>query len=253
MKRLAIANWKMNPDSLARGEKLFRDLKSKAKSSAKVETVVCPPFPFLSTFAKKKGSVSLGAQDLFWEREGAYTGEVSGAMLKSTGVKFVIIGHSERRIHLGETDTIVNKKVLAALAANLRPIICVGENERDHDGRYLRFIKSEVQAALKGVKRNSLSNISIAYEPIWAISNISHGKSAAPRDAFEMKIYIEKIIGMLYTRKIAESVKILYGGSANGENASEFLREGKVDGFLVGGASLKPNDFSRLVKACTHA
>ena len=232
MKKLLVANFKMHaPD--ARTWTGFRAPKG-------AEAVICPPFPYLDTFARKK-NFRLGAQDVFWENlrsGGAYTGEVSAAMLKDFGVEYVIIGHSERRA-FGETDGIINKKMKTALSAGLKIIFCVGESReirRKGIAAAKIFVRSELRAGLSGVKKKFLKGITIAYEPIWAIGT---GNPDTPKSAAEMADYIKKLL----------PVHILYGGSVNSGNAKRFLVQKEIDGALVGGASLDPKEFKKIVEA----
>jgi triosephosphate isomerase (TIM) len=186
----------------------------------------------------------LAAQDTFYERLGARTGEISPSMLKNMGVKYVIIGHSERRA-LGETDEVVQKKVAATLREELIAIVCVGEEKRDTHGNYLTHVEKQLRAALKGVPKAKLQNIVIAYEPVWAIGT---GNNATPEDAHEMKLFIQKILSDLYGRNALAKIRILYGGSVTKGNAEELLNKGAVDGFLVGGASLRASEFATIAK-----
>jgi triosephosphate isomerase len=242
-----IANWKMNPGSVAEARSIFRGIRDAASRAKKVQTVVCPPFPFLSelrsVYSGKK--ISFGAQDLFWEQAGSYTGEVSGSMLASLGAQYVIIGHSERR-KLGETDDVVNKKVRAGCAANLKTVLCVGESERDAHGEYLTFVRDQLRAALSNVNKADLLSIVVAYEPVWAI-----GKSAKdamqPEDVHQMVIYVRKIIAELYTPQLAYAVPVLYGGSVEPGNIESLMQEGHANGFLVGHASLVPTQFTQMI------
>ncbi len=232
MRKLLVANFKMHvPDAGA--WRSFRVSKS-------AEVVVCPPLPYLRDFGQNK-NFKLGAQDVFWENVrsgGAYTGEVSVEILKKFGVGYVILGHSERRA-LGETDEIVNKKVKTALASGLKVILCVGESkETKKKGEVAakRFISQELRADLSGVKKIFLKNITVAYEPIWAIGT---GVPDKPEDAALMSLFIKKLL----------PVKVLYGGSVNQRNAAKFLKAKELDGALVGTASLNPKEFKKIVEA----
>lgn len=228
MKKLLVANFKMNSPE-ARGWKI---------NAKKAEVVVCPAFPFLSDWDKK--GAQLGAQDVFWENVrsgGAYTGEVSAEMLKSFGVKYVIIGHSERRANLGETDEVVNKKMKTALAAGLKVILCVGESKevRKKGIKFAEnFVRQELRADFAGVKNKFLDKIAVAYEPIWAIGT---GVADTPAGAEAMAEFIKRLV----------KVKVLYGGSVNSKNAGKFLNQKGIDGALVGGASLNSNEFQKII------
>jgi triosephosphate isomerase len=247
-KRLIIGNWKMNPWKAEDARKIFDGVKKEAGKLAHVQTVVCPPFVFLSDLAKKSSGhrAVLGAQDVFSEMEGAYTGEISPLMLSDVGAKYVIIGHSERRA-LGETDEIINKKILTALKMGLMVVLCVGERDRDAGSEYFSFIKNQIETALAKVPKRSLANVVIAYEPVWAIG--AKATSAdTPADFLEITIFIRKTLSDMFDRTSAHSVPVLYGGSVNEENAESFLKEGEADGLLVGRASLDPKKFITILK-----
>lgn len=247
MKNLIVANWKMNPISKKEAEDIFEWIKKGAKG-ASAEVVVCPPFVYLSELE----GLTLGAQDCFWEEKGTYTGEVSTVMLKDLGVKYVIIGHSERRKYFEETDETVNKKLKAVLDAGLNPILCVGENaEQKEAGKTEEVIRGELEAGLAGVVDLG-ENFTVAYEPIWAISSGDPYKTKELPTAEKVgKIhsYIRSLLAEMYGQKNADKVRIIYGGSSNAGNAKDYLENAKVQGFLVGGASLRPDDFSQIVEA----
>lgn len=219
-------------------KKIAREIKTRA--------IICPPFVFLAELIVKFKKMSFGVQDLFWEEKGAYTGEISVAMAKNIGAKYVIIGHSERR-ELGETNEIINKKIKNALKNNLKVIFCIGEQERDLEGNYLYFIKNEIEEGLKGVSKKLLKNLIVAYEPIWAIGK--KGEDAdKPEDVFQMSIYIRRVLLGIAGKKLSRNIPILYGGSAEPGNAEKLLKEGGMQGFLVGHASLVPKDFNKILK-----
>lgn len=245
-KPLIVGNWKANPMTLDIAKSLFLAVRKGVRGVQSVETVVAPPFPFLQPLNKlsPSGRISLGAQEVFYETGGAYTGEVSLSMLQSVGVSQVIIGHSERRA-MGVSDAVVAKKTALVLKQGLTAIVCVGEVSRDKNGDYLGFVQTEVRDVCRAVKPTQLKNLVIAYEPIWAIGT---GKTATPHDAYEMKLFIQKVIADTLGRAAVKKVRILYGGSVKKHNAEELLREGEVDGFLVGGASLVADDFVSIVK-----
>jgi triosephosphate isomerase len=195
-----------------------------------------------------RGSASvfrIGAQNVHPESLGAFTGEVSIPMLKSLDVSHVIIGHSERR-KAGETDNEVNAKMMSVIKAGLTAIVCIGETKRDHGAQYLGYIEAQIRTACAGLSRAKLGYLVIAYEPVWAIGT---GNTATPGDVHEMKLFIEKTLTDLYGRNYAQKVRVLYGGSVNPKNAGELMRDGMVDGFLVGGASLSAKDFSDIISA----
>ena len=212
-----------------------------------VDVLVCPPEISLTTAAEviNEYDAYLGAQNVHYEDEGAFTGEVSTGMLKEVGCEFVIIGHSERREYFGETDKTVNAKVLKALSDDLKPVICVGESldQRKKDV-HKKMVKKQVQAALNGVEEKEVSNVVIAYEPIWAIGT---GETATPEQAQEMHEMIRAVIAESYNEDAADSVRILYGGSMKPHNAEELLSQPDVDGGLIGGASLKADSFTHII------
>ncbi len=229
MKPLIIANWKMNPQTLTNAKKLFNVVKKGVKNIKNVEVIICPPFIYLPTlrasaFAKGYGGLALGSQNCFWEDEGAFTGEISSFMLKNIGCKYVIVGHSERRRYFKETCVMVNKKLRAALANNLKPILCVDSI-------------NQVKRGLKGISKKEIKKIVIAYEPIFAIGT---GKACSISKAKEMNFSIRKILG--------ETATILYGGSVNPKNAKDFIEKAQFQGLLIGGASLNPKEFVKIIK-----
>lgn len=244
MSKLIVANWKMNPNTFAKAEKLVKASAAGLRDGVKV--VLCPPFVYLTGISQLlkaesyKLKISLGAQDVFWEDKGAYTGEISPAMLKNSGVKYVIVGHSERR-RLGETDEMVNKKLKAALKSGLKPILCVGEG-RDVRRRGIaaakNFVKRQLRNDLAGVKRVKSKNLIVAYEPVWAISTEKGGHVDAPEDAAEM---IQFIKSLLHTTYHIPHTNVLYGGSVTSASSASFLGRPEIDGVLVGGASIKTN------------
>ena len=250
-KTIIAGNWKMN--KTATETRAFADeLKAIMPKAKWCDVVVCVPFVNIPTALKafKDLRISVGAQNLFYEKSGAYTGEVSADMLKDLGVKYVIIGHSERRQYFGETDFTVNKKVLAALEAGLHPIICVGESlEQRELGVTKELIDLQVKTALAGVPAEKMRHVVIAYEPLWAIGT---GKTATAEQANEVNEEIRTVIRKLYGARVARSVTILYGGSMNAKNAAELLAQPDVDGGLIGGASLKPEDFNIIINAANQ-
>ncbi|PIP73378.1 MAG: triose-phosphate isomerase [Candidatus Lloydbacteria bacterium CG22_combo_CG10-13_8_21_14_all_47_15] len=246
-KKIVVANWKMNPVRGTEARKIFSLTKQHAGKTRGVQTVVCPPFVFLSELAGKVSGhrCVVGAQDAFWESEGAYTGLVSAAQVADTGAAYVILGHSERRA-AGETSKDVARKVKAALDRGLVPIVCVGESERDDAGRYLSFVETELKESLAGIARSALKNLVIAYEPIWAIGEYAV-RSATPHEFENMLLFIRKILVDAFGKKLAFSVPILYGGSVDDGNAADFLGVPGSGGLLVGRASLSPKIFSAIL------
>ena len=247
-KTIIAGNWKMNKTA-TEAKKFADDFKALLPKTKWCDVVVCVPSVDISAAVRafKDSRVAVGAQNLFYEDHGAYTGEVSAAMLCDLGVKYVIVGHSERRAMFGETDAIVNKKVHAALNAGLNPIICVGESlDQREMGVTMELIALQVKSALAGVAAENIRRCVIAYEPIWAIGT---GKTATAEQAEEVCREIRIIIRDMYGARAARGVSILYGGSMNAKNAKELLAQPDVDGGLIGGASLKPQDFATIIAA----
>jgi len=241
---IIAGNWKMNT-TVSEAMELVKAMKEKLHQIAGVEKVLCPPFISLTAVKEliKGTSIKLGAQNMYFERSGAYTGEVSPAML--TGLcEFVILGHSERRGYFGETDQLVNKKVKAALAVGLTPIVCVGESlEQNNASETVGVITRQVRAAFEGIA--SPKGTVIAYEPIWAIGT---GKSASGEQANAVIKVIRSTVAQIYGDSLAQAMRIQYGGSANNANIAEFIRQPEIDGALVGGASLKAAEFLGIVE-----
>lgn len=245
-KPIIAGNWKMNktPEEAA---ELVRELVPLV-ADAEAEVVVCPPFVCLDAVRKEAvgSNIKLGAQNVHFEKNGAYTGEISADMLLAMGVEYVIIGHSERRQYFGETDCTVNKRAKAALAAGLKPIICVGESlEEREKGVTNELVGMQTKLALQGIPAEEVDKVVIAYEPIWAIGT---GKTATAAEANETIGAIRKAIAQVYGEEVASKVRIQYGGSMNPKNASELMAQSEIDGGLIGGASLKAEDFSKVVK-----
>ena len=246
MRRKVIAgNWKMNmlPDAAIR----FIDEITPMVKDTENEVVLCVPYTdlFYALLAAQNTNIKIGAQNMHWEESGAYTGEVSGKMLKAIGVEYVIIGHSERRQYFAETDETVNKKLKAAFANNLKPIVCVGETlEQREAGMANDIITSQTEKALDGLTDEQVANTIIAYEPIWAIGT---GKTATSEDANNAIKAIRNKISNLYGQNVAERVIIQYGGSVKSTNAQELFSMSDIDGGLVGGASLKVDEFAKIV------
>ena len=246
MKRKVIAgNWKMNmlPDEAIR----FIDELTPLVKDTENEVILCVPYTdlFYSLLATQNTNIKIGAQNMHWEESGAYTGEVSGQMLKAIGVEYVIIGHSERRQYFAETDETVNKKLKAAFNVGLKPIVCVGETlGQREEGKAKEIVTSQIEKALEGLTEEQVSNTIIAYEPIWAIGT---GKTATSEDANEMTKTIREKISNIYGQNIANGVIIQYGGSVKSSNAKELFSMSDIDGGLVGGASLKSDEFAKIV------
>ena len=250
-KTVIAGNWKMNMTA-TETRKFAEELKRIMPRAKWCDTVICVPACNITAAVKafKELRISVGAENLYFEEKGAYTGEISAAMLRDLGVKYVIVGHSERRQYFGETDTAVNRKVHAALDAGLSPIICVGESESQREmGVTQDWIALQVKTALYGVPAERLRRCIIAYEPIWAIGT---GKTATAQQAGEVCTAIRATIRGLYGARVARSVTIQYGGSMNPKNAQELLAQPDVDGGLIGGAALKPEQFVEIIHAANQ-
>lgn len=249
---LVVGNWKMNPPTLGAAKRLFLDIHTRIGTRpTAVRVVIAPPFPFIGNLSELSPSkrIALGAQGVSFESAGAHTGEVSIAMLKSVGASYVIVGHSEARAR-GESDLDVYKETQQVLKHKVHAIVCVGEEKRDRAGNYFNTVEAQLRSALNGVTKTQLSHLSIAYEPVWAIGT---GENATPHDAEEMKLFIQKVLADECGRAAVGKVRILYGGSVDPENAADLL-SGGIDGFLVGGASLRARDFASIIStARAHA
>ncbi len=245
MNKLIVGNWKMNPKSLVQALQIYKQI-SKIKKTNKVQVVACVPNVYLASILKiKKPSVLIGIQDAHYTPTGAETGQNSVAMVASYKPAYSLAGHSEVR-RRGDTDTDVNQKVLELLRHKIKPIICVGETDRDNDGQYLQHIKNQIENALLGVAKKDIKNIAIAYEPIWAIGTGAK-REATHVECLEVAIYVRKILTDLFGVKNANEVAILYGGSVNTRDAMDFMQNGGVDGLLIGRDSLIPKDFIKIV------
>ena len=254
-KKIVIGNWKMNPSSPKEAEKLFIDITKHIPSIKKTEVVICPPFLYLERLHKvflkvsKKVSLkfSLGAQNAFWADIGPFTGEVSPDMLCNVGVKYVILGHSERRA-MGESNKDVNKKIKMSLLAGLIPIVCVGEKERDSNHEYFSIVKGQVEECFSGISKPLLSKVILAYEPVWALSTTPNRRDATSSDSHEMVIFIRKILSDITSPKVASLTRVIYGGSVTEKDAFDFLKNGGVDGVMPGRASLDAKKFVEIIK-----
>jgi triosephosphate isomerase (TIM) len=247
-KPFIAGNWKMN---LTRSESvaLARELANKVGPVSKVDVAVCPPSVYLDAVgqAVEGSAVALGAQNMYHEANGAYTGEISASMLDDVGCRYVILGHSERRHVLGETDADVNRKLLAALDVGLTPIVCVGETLQEREaGKTQQVVREQFDGSLAGLTAAQAARIVIAYEPVWAIGT---GKVATPAQAEEVHAELRKLLENRYNTDIAAGVRIQYGGSVKADNAAELLAQPNIDGALVGGASLKADSFLGIVSA----
>jgi triosephosphate isomerase len=245
-KTLVVANWKMNPETYKEAEEIYAGSVLALKKAKNVKVVLCLPYTWLTDFShKEKKVVSFGAQDAAIETEGPYTGEVSPTMLTSSGVEYVILGHSERRA-LGETDDLISKKVLASIKSGLKVILCVGEKGRDLHGDYLLFLRQQIVNSLHKVPKRYLKKLIVAYEPVWAIGK-SEDEAMNARDLHETSIYIKKVLSEIYGQVEGMRIPILYGGSVSHKNAKDLLTLGEVQGLLVGRESLNPKKFESLL------
>jgi len=247
---LVAGNWKMNK-TVSEATALVSQMLLGLQSVPSVERVICPPFTALMAVSRllEGTGIGLGAQNLYWEASGAFTGEISPAMVKEF-CQYVIIGHSERRIYFGETDETVNKKTKAALAIGLIPIVCVGETLAENEsGQTAAVVTRQVKAGLEGIPAEQAGKIVIAYEPVWAIGT---GRASSGENANAVAAnYIRPVLQSMFGREVAEAVRVLYGGSVKGDIAAEFFTQPEIDGALVGGASLKADDFVAITKAAT--
>ncbi len=246
-KPIIAGNWKMNK-TVGEAQELVRALKGKVANVTDVEIVVAPVFTALSAVARamKGSSIKLAAQDMYWEAEGAFTGEVSPLMLKDVGCEYVIIGHSERRTYFSETNGTVNKKVKAAHAHSLMPIVCVGERlEERESGITKDVVKDHVVNGLADITEDQILNTVIAYEPVWAIGT---GKTATPEQAQEVHGFIRGLLAEIYSSDVAEAVRIQYGGSVKPNNIVQLMAQPDIDGGLIGGASLDADSFAQIVR-----
>ncbi|KAA5543854.1 triose-phosphate isomerase [Roseiconus nitratireducens] len=248
-RRTIIAgNWKMNTRAGEAAE-LAKGVAGAVGENPAVEVAVCPPAVYLSVVADvlAGSAVGLGAQNLYPAEDGAFTGEVNASMLRDVGCRYVILGHSERRALLGETDAEVSEKLSAALAGNLVPIVCVGETLDDREGgKTESVVETQLKGSLKGLDEARAAGVVIAYEPVWAIGT---GKTASPEQAEEVHAFIRKLLGELFGSEVAEQIRIQYGGSVKPGNAKDLLGQPNIDGALVGGASLKVDDFVAIIQA----
>jgi triosephosphate isomerase len=246
-KPFLAGNWKMNTNGI-RSVDLASSIVRTLDDITTVDIAVCPPFVYLQSVARALSSsnISLGAQNVYFKDNGAFTGETSCQMLKDVCCTYVIIGHSERRHIIGETDELINEKIHAAISGGLLPIFCVGELlEQREAGRTREVVSGQIKKGLSGIRKEKIEAVTIAYEPVWAIGT---GKTALPKQAQEVHEMIRGLIGQMYEETIAGNLRIQYGGSAKPANTAELMRCPDVDGLLIGGASLKANDFSAMVR-----
>ncbi|MDP2593630.1 MAG: triose-phosphate isomerase [bacterium] len=246
-KKIIVGNWKMNPSDIGKAKEIFVAVKKFAVKLNKIEITVCPPFTFINSLKKMDlaGNVRLGGQNVFSEKYGAYTGEVSILELQSVGADTVIVGHSERRA-MGETEEQISKKVFVGREEGFRVILCVGEKTRDDEGSHFGFLEEQIKNSLAKVPKRFLKDVIVAYEPIWAIGKSS--KFAIDKSGLEETVlFIRKVINGIYDSESAHGIKVLYGGSVSDKNAAELMSSG-IAGFLVGHESLMPSHFKEIAK-----
>ena len=243
-KKIIVANWKMNPQTAEEALRLVKGILAQ-RLSKNTSLIIAPPFVYLELIKKNlPKEVKLCAQNLAWFERGAYTGEISGLMLKNLGCDYVIIGHSERRYKIGESDEIINLKLKAALKYGLTPILAVGEKEQNDD--IIKILNGQIRSALADIKSSEIGRLIFAYEPVWAIGT---GISDTPDHALSVSLLIRKIMGNLYTPDWASDIFVLYGGSVSGENAADFIAQSGIDGAMLGGASLETEEFIKIIRA----
>jgi triosephosphate isomerase len=245
-KKLIVGNWKMNPTSLEEAKRIYRSVNNISKKLSSTDVVICPPFVYIKSFLSKNSTslISIGAQNIFTEEQGSFTGEISPLMLKNLGVTHVIVGHSERRAR-GETDEMVARKVQLVIDSGMNPIMCVGEKERDANGDYLHIVRDQIKNSLNKVSKKDINRLIVAYEPIWAVGA---KEAMSPKDLHEMSLFVKKVLSDIYGHDEAMSTKILYGGDANFRNAADLITVGQVNGLLLGRASINSAGFVELLK-----
>lgn len=236
----------MNPLSMREAQDLFGAVAQGVEGIEGVQVVLCSPFPFLSMVKSQESHIALGAQNCFWEQEGAFTGEISARMLKNLGCSYVIIGHSERKRYLGETFQMIRQKMQAALETELIPIVCLGEREKNNGAR--KEFERQMREIFKGIKLTSPGDIVPVYEPEWAISAWSNGISATPQDAKDALLHMRNVLADMFGKEFAKEMHLLYGGSVDENNIRAFMETGAMQGALVGSASLSAKKFISLVK-----
>jgi triosephosphate isomerase len=248
-KKIIAANWKMNM-TLAESAEFMRQLLIELGDIRDVDVVIVPPFTAIAKVTESLGqaqNIKVGAQNMHWERNGAFTGEISAAMLRDLFVRYVVLGHSERRQYFGETDEIVNKKVKAAHEATLRPIVCIGETLEQRDGgKVEKVLSKQLHGSLADLDAKQFQETTIAYEPVWAIGT---GRNATPAQAQEAHEFIRRTLREMSDENVADKIRIQYGGSVKPNNARELMSQADIDGALVGGASLEARSFAEIVKA----
>ena len=252
-KKILAANWKMNLTH-SEAESYLQSFVNEIRDFSDVDVVIIPPFtaiPAALMASERMQTIRIGAQNMHWEKSGAFTGEISATMLRALYVRYVILGHSERRSLFGETDEIVNRKVKAALDAGLRPIFCIGESLHERDSnQFKQVLEGQIRKGLEGVSPRDLTEVVLAYEPCWAIGT---GRTAAPAEAEEAHAFIRSVLAALSDGATAERIRIQYGGSVKPDNVESLMREKNIDGLLVGGASLDPRSFAQIIRSTEAA
>jgi triosephosphate isomerase (TIM) len=249
-KRLVVGNWKMNPESIEEAIEIASEINKNTKNFKNTNLVICPPFVFLNEVLKiffKNKSVYMGSQDIFVGDGVSHTGEVGSLMLKNLSIKYVIIGHSDRRESLDD-ESLVREKLFGTLKDGFKAILCIGEKERNEHGDQYNEVKGQIESAIKKLPKKFIKNLFIAYEPIWAIGK-NEKDAVKPDDLHEMTIFIKRVISDILGIREAEKVAILYGGSVTKNNAKEIIEKGNVSGLLVGRESLKPNNLIELIQS----
>ncbi len=249
-KPFVAGNWKMNTDSHSSVELVECIAKDSVGAAGnKVTVAVCPPFVYLGAVANalRSSNIAVGAQDMYFESKGAFTGEISTSMLKDVGCTYVLCGHSERRHVIGETDELINKKVAAAISGGLLPILCVGELLAEREASQTeQVVTRQMKKGLAGLGDEKVLAVTVAYEPVWAIGT---GRTATPQQAQQVHDFIRKLLAEMYNDKAAQQIRILYGGSVKPDSAADLMRQRDIDGLLVGGASLNADDFLAIIEA----
>jgi triosephosphate isomerase len=244
-KRIVVGNWKMNPATLADAKKIFAKIKQ-LSAGVTGQLVICPPATYLhalvSSYKGKK--ILFGAQDAYWQNNGPLTGYLSPTMAESVGAKYLIVGHSERRTVAGETPDLIAKKVQAGIEAKMTVVLCTGEKVRDRNAEYLSYIREDLRECLKKIDKRMMAYVMIAYEPVWTIGA---REAMLPADIHGMTIYIRKVLTEIYDKQISDATQILYGGAINTDNVADIVKDGEIDGLLVGRDSLVPENIMQIV------
>jgi triosephosphate isomerase len=249
MKKLIIANWKMNPQDLGTARVLVSSLEHRMhKVYTQTEVVICPPFTFLPPLMHYSHMTQLGAQNMSWAEKGPFTGEISADMLKNFKVTHAILGHSERRLYLGETDSMVNAKIIACLNAKITPVVCLGGEDGAMKNDMESLVTKQFTRVTKDIDKKHLEKINFVYEPVWAISTMKHSKPATGEHAYELILHIQNLLAKRVGKERARNMRILYGGTVNKDNVHEFTKYPEIDGVLVGAASLDTENFWQVIE-----